>query len=150
MGSGRDFTWNGEGDDGAILMPGTYYIQFESQVQGQPDQQISMTIRIEGGANGINGVVLAPNPIRVSQLTQIPYFIIGTGAANVTSTTVRIYTVAGELVKSGLTNDTGNPSVVHWDVVQGNIASGTYLAVIELNSPNGVIGHKILKVVVIR
>jgi hypothetical protein len=95
-------------------------------------------------------VVLAPNPIRVSQLTQIPYFIINTGAANVTATTVRIYTVAGELVKNNLTNDSGNPGVVHWDVAQENIASGTYLAVIELHSNNGVIGHKIMKVLVIR
>ncbi len=150
MGSGRTFTYNGIADNGAILMPGTYYIQFESQVQGQPDQEISLTFRVEGGANGIGGVVLAPNPIRVSQLTQIPYFIINTGAANVTATTVRIYTVAGELVKNNLTNDSGNPGVVHWDVAQENIASGTYLAVIELHSNNGVIGHKIMKVLVIR
>jgi hypothetical protein len=49
-----------------------------------------------------------------------------------------------------LTNDSGNPTVVHWDVVQNNIASGTYIAVIELNSSNGMIGRKILKAVVIR
>jgi uncharacterized repeat protein (TIGR01451 family) len=150
MGSGRTFTWNGEGDNGAILTPGTYYIQFQSQVQGQADQEISLMIRIEGGANGISGVVLAPNPIRVSQLTQIPYFNINLNAANISSTTVKIYTTAGELVKPMLTNDSGNPTVVHWDVVHNNIASGTYIAVIELNSSNGMIGRKILKAVVIR
>jgi len=151
MGSGRTFTWNGEGDSGAILTPGTYYIQFDSKVQGKPDEEISLVIRIEGGANGINGVVLAPNPIRISQLQQIPYFNITMNAMDIQSASVKIYTIAGELVThSPLMNDPGNPTVVHWDVAQQTIASGTYIAVIDLYSSNGMIGRKFLKVVLIR
>jgi len=151
MGSGRIFTYNAVGDSGSILTPGTYYIQFKSEVQGQPDQEISLTFRVEGSANGISGVVLAPNPIRVSQLQQIPYFNINLGAVDVRSTSVKIYTIAGELVtKSPLMNDAGNPTIVHWDVAQENIASGTYIAVIDLYSSNGFIGRKFLKVVLIR
>jgi hypothetical protein len=67
----------------------------------------------------------------------------------VDSVKVKIYTLAGELVGNPLMNDLGNPGVVTWNLGGSGIASGTYIAVVELNSDGGVIGRKVLKVVVV-
>src|SRR5208337_3588822 len=116
---------------------------------GQTVQETTKTLRIDGAADAINGVALGPNPIRLSQ-TQTANFFINTDAAQVTSTDVKLYTIAGELITNPpLVNIPGNPSVVPWNISQTAIASGTYIAVVELNSANGTIGRKFLKVVVI-
>ena len=150
LGSGKSFTWNGTGDDGVILTPGTYYLQIQSTVQSShSNQEITKVLHIEGSSEAINGVVLLPNPVRLNQ-TSMAQFVVDTDAAQVTSVDVKIYTLAGELVKPLLYNQPGNLGIVYWNVGQTNLASGTYIAVVELNTANGIIGHKILKVVVIR
>ena len=48
-----------------------------------------------------------------------------------------------------LESQPGNPSSVVWDLSAGGAASGAYIAVAELRSNGGMVGRKILKVVVI-
>jgi uncharacterized repeat protein (TIGR01451 family) len=151
LGSGASFTWDGKGDNGIILSPGNYFLEVQSTgPNGQSVEETTRTVRIDGAVDAINGFVLGPNPIRLSQ-TQSANFFINTDAAQVTSTDVKIYTIAGELIsKPALINLPGNPGVVPWNLSQFAIASGTYIAVVELNTANGTIGRKFLKVVVIR
>lgn len=150
LGSGRSFVWDGRGDNGNILTSGHYFLEIKSIMQNQPDQQMVMSIKVQNsGANAILGVVLAPNPINLTQTTQAK-FIVNLTSGQVSGTEVKLYTVAGELIKS-LYSVPGNPSLVKWDLSQSNLSSGTYLAVVEMQSANGgVIGRQILKVVVLR
>ena len=96
MGSGRGFTWNGEGDNGAVLMPGTYYLQFDSQVTGQPDaaDHPDGPHRGRGQRHQWGGAGAQPDPGQPAPAN--PLFPHQYRGVNVTSTTVRIYTVAGE------------------------------------------------------
>jgi hypothetical protein len=94
-------------------------------------------------------VTLGPNPIHLSR-SQTANFYITTGADQVTSTRIKIYTIAGELVQQIGSQPGTAPDLVPWDLSQRNYASGTYLAVVELHTASGVIGRKVLKVVVVR
>lgn len=149
LASGQSFTWNGTGDNGLILPNGSYFLEVQSTKQGaQGNQEITRVVNIEGGSSAINGAELWPNPVHVGQSPQAE-FRINTDAVQAVATDVKIYTLAGELVKPILYNQPGDPSTVLWNIGGANLASGTYIAVIELNSANGTIGHKILKVVII-
>ena len=145
LGSGRSITWNGTGTNGQYLTSGTYFLEVESTTPGQTDQQIILPVRIKNnGANNVSGVVLAPNPVYLNKTTQAK-FLVNTTNSQVTSVEVRLYTVAGELMKT-LYNVPGNTGEVDWDLSQSPIASGFYLAVAELHSNSGVLGHQVIKV----
>jgi uncharacterized repeat protein (TIGR01451 family) len=150
LGSGRSFTWDGTGDDGQFLLSGTYFLEVSSSMQNLATQQIILPVHIlNNGVNAISGVVLAPNPISL-KLTTHARFLANTQAGQVTGMEVRIYTIAGELMRPILQSDPSNPTEVDWDLSQTVIASGTYLAVVEMHSANnGVIGRQILKVQVV-
>lgn len=148
LGSGQAITWNGTADNGDYLSPGNYFMEFQSSQPHSRDQQVVLPIHIENnGVNGINGVLLAPNPVNLKQTTQAK-FLINIASSQVTDVRIKIYTVAGELVQT-LTGAPGGSGSVVWDLSGGTIASGAYIAVAELNSVNGVIGRKSLEVVVI-
>jgi len=149
LGSGRSFTWDGSGDNGQFLVSGTYFINIQSTTQGGNTQQIVMPVHIlNNGVNAISGVFLDHNPVHLGQTTLVTFYA-NTQAGQVTGTTVRIYTIAGELLRTNLTSDPSNPTQVKWDLSGQSIASGTYLAVVEMHSANGLIGRKVLKVQII-
>ncbi|HJT23548.1 MAG TPA: hypothetical protein VJ873_03175, partial [bacterium] len=61
---------------------------------------------------------------------------------------VNLYTTAGELVRPPVSGDNGgNPPLLN----TGGLASGLYIAVVELRSPNGggVVGRQTVKITVI-
>ncbi len=148
LGSGDSFTWNGRGDNGAILTPGIYFIEFESQIPGQAPQEITMTIRVmANNSNNVVGITMGPNPIRLDQTTQAKFFI-NNPNLQFDTVQVRLYTLAGELMNT-LLSQPGDPSEVVWDLSAGGVASGAYLAVVELKSNGGLVGRQILQVVVI-
>lgn len=149
LGSGRSFTWDGTGDNGQFLTSGTYFLEVESNVQDQTDQEMVLPVHIQNnGANAISGVVLVPNPVNLGQTTQAR-FLVNTQGGQVTVVTIRIYTVAGEL-KQTLSSLPGNPGEVDWDLSHVSIASGTYIAVAETrSSAGGVIGRHIRKIQII-
>jgi uncharacterized repeat protein (TIGR01451 family) len=148
LGSGDSLTWNGRGDNGSILAPGVYFLEIQSLVPNQAPQEITMEIRvIANSSNSVSGIVLAPNPVRLSQTTQAK-FLINDPNLQFDSAEVRIYTLAGELVAT-LESQPGNPSAVVWNLSGGGVASNAYLAVAELHSNGGLVGRQIIKVVVI-
>lgn len=148
LGSGRSFTWDGVGDNGSYLTSGTYFLEITSSQQNQPGQQIIMPVRVDNdGSSPVTDVVLAPNPVHLSQTTQAKFLLANPGG-QLTEVDVQIYTIAGELVKT-LQNQPGTPTLVLWDLTDPQLASGTYLAVLDLHSAKGLMGRKILKVQVI-
>lgn len=147
MGSGRSFIWDGKGDSGAILTSGTYFLEIKSEPENQEHQETIMPIVIQNNnANGIVGVVMGPNPIHLDQTTQAKFFI-NPGGSAFDGVNVKIYTIAGELLTS-FHNVSGNPALAVWDLSAGGVASGTYLAVVEMHFNGGIIGRKIVKVIV--
>jgi flagellar hook assembly protein FlgD len=149
LGSGRSFIWDGRGDNGSILSSGVYFLEVKTTGPTAGSQQTTLPVRvINNGQNGIDGVVLAPNPLNMNTTTA-GRFLVTIDSAQVDSVKVKIYTLAGELVGSPLMNDPNNPGLVTWNLGGSGLASGTYIAVVELNSDGGVIGRRVLKVVVV-
>ena len=65
-----DFSWNGQGDDGATLPAGTYSISATAIVGGAPQTASTYTsANVEGVSLGANG---SPPMIDVGALGQIP------------------------------------------------------------------------------
>jgi flagellar hook assembly protein FlgD len=148
LGSGRSFNWDGRGDNGIYLKSGSYYVVISSDMENQPDQQIVKMIHVRNnGEENIEAVVLAPNPVFLSQ-TQKALFFVRSATRKTTGVEIRIYTVAGELIKT-LVSDPSNPLQVTWDLAHSNIASGTYIGVVFLKFQDHVIGRKILKVQIV-
>jgi flagellar hook assembly protein FlgD len=148
LGSGRSFNWDGKGDNGRILSSGRYFIEIKSDTAGGTLQQIISAITIQDSeTSGITGVVLEPNPINVNQLTSPPVFVVNTGMGQVDGVKIKIYTIAGELVQT-LVSLPGNPTQVPWSTAP-NLSSGTYIAVVELQSNGTRVGRQILKAVVL-
>ena len=148
MGSGRSFTWDGRGDSGAILTSGTYFIEIKSEPENQEHLEIVRPITIQNNnANGIAGVVMGPNPIHLDKTT-LGTFYINPGGSAFDGVNVKIYTIAGELMTS-FENVPGNPAMAVWDLSRGGVASGMYLAVVEMHWNGGIIGRKIVKVMVV-
>jgi uncharacterized repeat protein (TIGR01451 family) len=148
LGSGRSFDWTGRGDNGKILSNGHYFIQVKASMIDGGQQEILMGILIQDAdTNAISGVVMAPNPVNFSQTNQAR-FLVGSNMGPVDGFKVKIYTLSGEL-KETLLNDPGNPTQATWSPTRWQIASGTYIAAVELYSNGGVVGRRVLKAFVL-
>jgi hypothetical protein len=146
LGSGNTLAWDGRNDAGVLVQSGTYFVEIQSNVPGQSNQQVVRQVRVvDQGTGPENGVVLVPNPIHLSQTTQAQ-FQIGLNSPQVTGTQVKIYTIAGEWIQT-LPNFSGNPALVNWDLSNG-LASGTYLAVVEVLTNDAVLQRQIVKVAI--
>jgi len=150
LGSGRSFIWDGRGDNGKILTTGRYFIEVKANIAYGAQEQMVIPITVQANAgNAISGMILMPNPINLKQVTQAK-FVISTALAQVDGVRVRIYTMAGELLKTQILDSTpGNPTQVNWNLNGVQIASGTYIAVAEIMSNGGLAGRQTLKVVVL-
>jgi hypothetical protein len=148
LGSGNSIVWNGTNDAGAIVTGGNYFIVIKSSIAGQTSQEVVRQVMVVNhGQSGLAGVILEPNPISLRLYNQAQ-FVVNITSAQVTATRVKIYSLAGELVQT-LDNTPGNPSLVPWDLTKVNYASGTYIAVLELENNTAIIGRQTLKVVVV-
>ncbi len=148
LGSGRSFVWDGRGDSGNILTSGTYFLEVKSDVQNSAPQETIMALHLlDANAGSLGDVVLGPNPVDLGK-NPTAIFYINNLSTQVTEIRAKIYTVAGELTQV-LVNAPGNLSQIPWNLGQAGMASGTYLAVLEMNGNSGLIGRKIVKVVVI-
>jgi hypothetical protein len=138
--------WDGTNDAGVIVSSGTYFVEIQSDVAGQSNQQVVRQVRVVDDLTSPAGAaILVPNPIHLGVTTQAQFRIPIT-SAQVTGSQVRIYTLAGELIQT-LPNSPGQPGIVDWDLSNG-LASGTYLAVAETLKSNAVIQRQIVKVAV--
>ena len=150
--SGGSMTWDGRNNDGVIVQNGTYYIELTSKKGSDTQQTVILAVNVlHGDLDASNRIVMAPNPVNLAQTGQA-VFMIGNGGGPLDATTVKIYTVAGELIQT-LYNEPGNPGRVLWNLRGGTsrvVTSGTYIAVVELRVGSGVTGRKILKVIVYR
>ena len=135
-------TWDGTNNSAADVTPGTYEIQLHwDNGQGQTTNITRSVIVVGGGASGT--VIAEPNMLTNGQtLTTFN----GIGIANAWILNAKVYTIAGELVKS-LPGSPGSPTT-QWNAV--GLASGVYIVAVQvLDSNGGVLDTQLLKVLVI-
>jgi flagellar hook assembly protein FlgD len=137
-------TWDGTNNLATVVTPGTYSIELHwDDGQGQTaDISRSVLVLAGGGANG--RVLAEPNVLEPTQTMTTTFN--GTGITNAWTLTVKIYTIAGQMV-TVIQGATGT-ATAQW--AAAGIASGLYLASVEVRDTNGgVIEHQTLKVLVL-
>ena len=149
LGSGESFVWNGVGGDGQMVKPGNYYLELQSILPNTVAQQITWDIVVMPMSGGPAGkTALWPNPIRLDQ-TQTALFKINVTSPLVDNVEIHIYTLAGERMNLVIVNDPGNISQATWNLAGLNIASGVYIAEIELKSGNQLLTRQLLQIAVL-
>jgi uncharacterized repeat protein (TIGR01451 family) len=145
LGSGRGLAWDGRGDNGSLVTSGKYFVAIRSSVPGEYVQEMILNVTVRNdGVNDIEGVVVSPNPIRLDQAQQIT-FQVGTNSGQVRKVSIKVYTMAGELVRPPLVSLPASPTTVVWDLSNVRIATGTYLGVVEMTGPGTFLGRKVVK-----
>ena len=143
LSNGTSIMWDGTNDGGTIVPSGEYFVEVHTVDGKGGETTLIKEVSVED-RNMANGQVSAgPNIINGSKGPMTTTFRANAGQ----TLEVSIYTVAGELVKQ-VTGDTGTGLAV-WDA--SNVASGAYLAVVQLiNANGGLVVRQTLKIVVLR
>src|SRR5665213_337958 len=135
-------TWDGTNNSSTDVTPGTYTVQFHWDNGHGEITNISRSVIVVAG--GVSGTVVAePNVLTTGQtLTTFN----GTGITNAWTLNAKVYTIAGELVKS--IPGTPGTAMAQWNAA--GIASGVYVAVVQVQDSNGgVLENQLLKVLVL-
>jgi uncharacterized repeat protein (TIGR01451 family) len=149
LGSGGSFVWNGAGDNGQLLNTGSYIIELKSTQPNSSSLETTWNLVVESSTGSIASVVLAPNPIYLSK-TQTAQFRITVNSPMVDNVQIDFYTLAGELMKLTVVSPVSSgDNVINWNVGTVDMASGMYIAVVQLKSGGNFLARQILKVAVI-
>jgi flagellar hook assembly protein FlgD len=145
LNDGTTVVWDGTGNNGVYVQSGQYFLEIHTTNGNGSDttvvKQVSVDDRFTGSGMGV--VSAAPNVLKSGSM--IAAF--SSNSSQALTMKVSIYTIAGELLRPVLTGDNVN-NPPKWDAA--GVASGTYIAVVELrDSTNGLVGRKVLKIVVI-
>jgi uncharacterized repeat protein (TIGR01451 family) len=137
--------WDGKGDQGSVVTGGHYQIGIHWNDGLGANEDITRAILVVGGGITPGTVFVVPNILNQSIGTTVTTFQIN--STNNYTLQASIYTVAGELV-AVIAGNTGS-NQASWDA--SGIASGIYIAVVEVRDSNNVlVQRKLLKVLVIR
>jgi uncharacterized repeat protein (TIGR01451 family) len=133
LNNGMAVTWDGKTDNGSYVSTGQYFVEIHSQ-DGQGGGETVLTQEVSVLATnrqvGTGQITASPNILNTSN----GYLTTFTSDSSLNLTlTVKIYTVAGELVKF-IPGDPGSNKAV-WD--GSTVASGLYIAEIESNYMTG-------------
>jgi hypothetical protein len=145
LNSGTTIVWDGTGNSGGIVPSGQYYIEVSEQ-NGNGGETVltGHVIVVSDTANaGMGNITAQPNLLNGVTGYQVNFY------SNVPGLTLdyRVYTTAGELAQRRVRGDAAS-SYAQWDAT--GKASGLYFAVVDAyNAQNGLIGYKILKIVVV-
>jgi flagellar hook assembly protein FlgD len=148
LNTGTTVVWNGQSDLGSIVPSGQYYITVHIQ-DGHGGETVvtrQVTVMSQDATQGLGNLVAMPNIVNRSSPNG-SMVLFETNSSQTLTLSYRIYDVAGELVKTRSFGPTGSNSA-QWDT--SPLASGCYFAVVDaLNSGGGLVGRKVLKVVVV-
>ena len=143
---GTTLVWNGTNDNGQIVTNGQYFIVVNSNDGQGGDSIVTKEVTVfHKGLNIAGGVVLVyPNPesnrVDGSQVT------FAANAASALTLKVNIYTLAGELVA----RVEGQPgtSQLTWNFSGRGLATGLYLADIEIYDSTGAMQRQVSKIAI--
>ncbi len=147
LSNGTTMVWNGTSDDGSYVQSGQYLVEVHTVDGSGGETTVIKEVSVEdrNTASGMGVVTAWPNVLNASKGSMTTTF--HTNSSLSLTLQVSIYTLAGELVQVN-SGDAGT-GLVSWDA--SHVASGVYLAVVELTNPNGggLMGRQTLKLLVV-
>ncbi len=147
LSNGTTVVWDGTSDSGSYVQSGQYLVEVHTTNGTGGEETVVKTVMVNdrNTTMGAGTVTAGPNVLKASNGILTTTF--RTDSSQSLTLEVSIYTVAGELVtkvvgQAGTDQATWNAS---------GVASGLYLAVVDLTNPNGnSLGRQILKVLILR
>jgi hypothetical protein len=130
-----------------VVPSGQYFIEASEQngTGGETVMTAHVMVVSDTANAGMGNVVAAPNLLNSSTGYGVSF------TTNVPGLTLdyRVYDTAGELVQRKTSGDGIGSSGAHWDAT--GKASGLYFAVVDAyNAQGGLIGYKILKIMLVK
>ncbi len=144
LSNGTTMVWDGRNDAGQIVASGQYFVEVHSN-DGQGGETTfvkEVTVFHHGTDLDPGGISVYPNPNHLATDGWVVRFD-ATAMPNL-NLTVRLYTVAGELVDSA--QGAQGSSFLQWDLSGKGLASGLYLAEIDLLDPKGATQRTVKKI----
>lgn len=145
LSNGTTVIWDGKADSGSFVQNGQYLIEIHSADGKGGEATVNQSIAVLNAARDMSHSILClPNLLDASNNWSA---IFQDNADPGATLTVRLYTLAGELVRE-IPGGAGTAQL-SWDA-QG-LASGVYLAVVEARGADGgLVNRQVLKVLVLR
>jgi flagellar hook assembly protein FlgD len=144
---GTTLVWNGRDDSGQIVTSGQYFLVVTSNDGQGGDSTVTKDIHVFHNGLSLLGspVIVYPNPdsMRVNG-SQVNFLV---NSPNPMTLKINIYTIAGEKVDH-IDGQPGENPVV-WDFSGRGLASGVYLADIEIYDSMGAMQRQITKVLLV-
>jgi uncharacterized repeat protein (TIGR01451 family) len=145
LNNGMTIVWDGTSDKGGVVPSGQYFIEATEQTGTGGETVLTAHVMVvsESANAGMGNILAEPNVLNGATGYGVTF------SSNVPGLTldVRVYDTAGELVMRRTPGNAGSSSA-NWDAT--GRASGLYFAVVDAaNAQGGLIGYKILKIVVV-
>ena len=146
LSNGMTVVWDGRNDGGQIVQNGQYFVEMQSTDGQGGASTITKQVSVDHGGLSLTGtpVVVYPNPDSQRVNGPLIQFL---GAPGLTLR-ISIYTIAGELVQGGITGQAGSGQAA-WDFSGRGIASGLYLADIEMTDSQGGFQRQVTRIVIV-
>jgi flagellar hook assembly protein FlgD len=135
-------TWDGTNEQGALVTNGRYFVEVRWRNQGEERtivQGVSVLREAESGGKG--QVTARPDRMAAGTVTTLTL-----GPPQGSTLTARLYNIAGELVRKA----EGAPGTDRVDLDTTGLASGLYLAVVEVGGPKGLEERQVVRLMVQR
>ena len=143
LGNGTTLVWDGRNDTGSFVQTGEYFLEIHSTDGTGGNATVTKEVSVQEGNTGLKDVVLEPNLVDLSKGSGAVTFM-GPQGVNLTLR-ASVYTLAGELVT--VVDGTPGTGTIGWSA--SGLASGLYLAVVEVRDNNGAfMGRQIKKITV--
>lgn len=137
-------SWDATSNQGNVVSPGVYTIEVHWDDGSGQTSDISRELIVLPGYGISGNAVARPNVLNSANGMTTTFD--ARGVQNAYSIRVQVYTLAGQLIQT-LTSPSGDPEVP-WNA--GGMASGIYIAVVEVdNTDGGVVNRQRLKVLLI-
>ena len=145
LSTGATVVWDGTGNDGAYVQSGQYFLEVHTTNGNGSDMTVIKQVSVDGRSTGTGLGVVSASPNMIGRGSTLVTFHNNSSLS--LTMKVSLYTVAGELIGAPITGDNGsNPPQLN----TGSLASGLYIAVVELsNASGGIMGHQTVKITVI-
>ena len=146
LGDGTIINWDGRSDTGQIVSNGQYFIEVRTNDGMGSDATVTREVTVIHTALTIGDgqVLVYPNPL--SERVDGKQFTFATSGNPPVTLNVKIYTLAGELVDTAVSQTDASQLV--WDFSGRVIASGLYLAVVETTDAMGGMQRQVKKLAI--
>jgi flagellar hook assembly protein FlgD len=144
LSSGLSFVWDGKNNAGQIVSPGQYYLEIKSTDGQGGETQFTQSVAVLQSGDSLASISVYPNPMNPSVFGDLLTFKDPTGAL---SLSVRIYTLAGELVSMPPLVNAGSGA---FTLNISKLASGLYIADIEMSNSTGGTQRQLTRVAILK